>query len=91
MPLSKQRDRERKRQSRLESKNVQPKGAQLLESILSKQGIDTKGNVVRPVQPKIPIYNPYVHRPGDRVMVRQGLVETVIPEVDADGNVMSEL
>ena len=36
---------------------------------------------------KTPLYNPVVHGPGDRVMVKYGnkLVETVIPELDAGG------
>lgn len=38
--------------------------------------------------PRPPLYNPAVHRPGDRVLVRQGrsLIETIVAEVDADGN-----
>ena len=36
----------------------------------------------------IPLYNPADHKAGDRVLVRQGkrLVETIIPELDAEGN-----
>lgn len=62
MPLSKAKDRERKRLFRLESKNIQPK--------------------------VVPLYNPAVHRAGDRVLVYQGkrLIEMVIPRLDADGN-----
>ena len=38
----------------------------------------------------VPIYNPAIHKAGDRVMVRRGgrLIETVIPELDAEGNAM---
>lgn len=43
MPLSKARDRERKRLSRLESKKVQPKIA----------GLEIKGNKIIGVQPRI--------------------------------------
>lgn len=45
------------------------------------------------VIPKVtPLYNPYRHKAGDQVMVRQGkrLVEAVIPNLDADGNVIPE-
>lgn len=60
MPLSKARDRKRKRLARLENKNVQP----------------------------VPLYNPLNHKIGDRVLIQRGkrMVETVIPELDADGN-----
>lgn len=36
----------------------------------------------------IPIYNPAVHKAGDRVLVRQGkrLIESIVPEIDADGH-----
>ncbi len=39
------------------------------------------------VKPKVPLYNPQIHRAGDRVMVQKGkrLIETIIPELDADG------
>lgn len=42
------------------------------------------------VQPKL--YNPMRHRPGDRVLVQRGkrLIETVIPELDADGHPMPD-
>lgn len=35
----------------------------------------------------IPVYNSAIHKAGDRVLVPRGkrLVETVIPELDADG------
>jgi hypothetical protein len=43
-----------------------------------------------PAQPikRPPLYNPACHRPGDRVLVRQGkgLVEMVVPALDAEGN-----
>ena len=41
------------------------------------------------VQPKaVPLYNPMKHRAGDRVMIQRGnrLIETVIPDLDGDGN-----
>ncbi len=38
----------------------------------------------------LPLYNPMLHKPGDRVMVYQGkrLVPTVVPSLDADGHLM---
>ncbi len=37
--------------------------------------------------PRVPLYNPQIHRAGDRVMIQKGkrLIEMVIPELDADG------
>jgi len=45
-----------------------------------------------PVRPTVPLYNSSIHHAGDRVLVRQGkrLVETVIPQYDADGYLMYE-
>ena len=42
--------------------------------------------------PKPPLYNPSVHRPGDRVMVYRGkrLTEVVIPELDGSGQPIPE-
>lgn len=87
MPLSKQRNRERMRQSRLHGYSVQP----------SIEGLKIEGNIItgitRPVipntvQPDIPWYNPSVHRPGDVVRVKQynKVVTVTIPELDAEGN-----
>lgn len=41
-----------------------------------------------PVQSNIPVYNPYEHyEPGNKVLIRRGkrMIETVIPEIDAEG------
>ncbi len=40
----------------------------------------------------VPLYNPQIHRAGDRVMIQKGkrLIETVIPELDADGYAVYE-
>ena len=37
---------------------------------------------------KLELYNPAVNKAGDRVLVCRGkkLIETVVPELDADGN-----
>lgn len=42
---------------------------------------------------RLELYNPTVHKAGDRVLVRKGgkLVETVIPELDMDGNPIEPL
>jgi len=39
-----------------------------------------------------PLYNPSIHKPGDTVMMYKGkgLVTTIIPELDADGNVIPD-
>lgn len=41
-------------------------------------------------RPKIPLYNPYTHRPGDTVRIQQRKreVTVTIPELDADGQPM---
>lgn len=82
MPLSKKRDKERKRLIRLENQKIQPK--------IDIPGLELDGGgeirlETELVQPKL--YNPMKHRHGDRVMVQRGkqLVEVVIPELDADG------
>jgi len=55
-----------------------------------------EGNVIVGVEKdeniRPPLYNPSIHRTGDRVMVKQGnkLIETIIPELDAGGNVIPE-
>ena len=45
--------------------------------------------VVHSVDTTVPLYNPAIHRAGDRVLIRhphtRKLVETVIPHLDADG------
>jgi len=54
------------------------------------QGNRIVGLSPKSVNPVVPLYNPTIHKIGDRVMVRQGnrLIETVIPDLDADGNVI---
>ena len=91
MPLSKKRDKERKRLIRLESKEIQPKQETLrrLRELMKPNPWLEKQDV----QLNIPVYNPDGHyQVGDTVLVMRGrrLVETVIPEVDADGNAIPE-
>ena len=40
--------------------------------------------------PSLQLYNPSVHKTGDRVLVRHGkqLVEAIVPALDADGRPM---
>lgn len=44
-------------------------------------------SVQREGKASVPLYNPSIHRAGDRVLVQKGkrLIETVIPKLDADG------
>ncbi len=63
-------------------------------------GLVMEGNKIIRTAPKIastmtaqpqnalPLYNPMVHRPGDRVRVLRGnkLIAVTIPELDADGH-----
>lgn len=37
----------------------------------------------------IPVYNPFIHKPGDVVLVQKGKkwVESTVPMIDAEGNV----
>lgn len=74
----------------------------LLTERASSKGFETPGQYVKATLLKslhsgstfngysdstIPIYNPSLHKAGDRVLVRQGkkLVEQIVPELDADG------
>lgn len=96
MPLSKAKNRERMRELRLHNKQstgcVQPK----------IQGLVLKGNriigISKPVQPsvqpKVPLYNPAIHKAGDTVMMmlsktRPRIIK--IPEIDAEGNPIPEI
>ncbi len=81
MPLSKARDRERKRlvKSRLES-NLSRKLLRPGWDVFDREPGEEQCEI------EVPFYNPAKHRPGDTVIVN-GKV-TVIPELDADGNVI---
>ncbi len=110
MPLSKAKDKLRKRAERAVKRMglfVQPKQIQEMSTLsnlninspvqpnLSKEAKLAKIKQIgeqfisfKPtVQPNTPVYNPAIHRPGDKVLVRQGkrLVPTIIPNLDADG------
>ncbi len=62
---------------------------------LEVAGIRLEGNRIvkktaKSLPESVPLYNPMVHRAGDKVLVQRGkkLVETIIPELDADGQPM---
>ena len=68
---------------------VQPK--------LRAQGLKMEGNRIVGVSKgvpldRVPLYNPAIHRPGDRVRVQRGrrVIETVIPEIDGEGNAIPD-
>lgn len=80
---------------------VQPSAIERTSSKLQAAGLQIQGNRImgvsrlhnEPVQPKLPICTPANWRsftPGERVLVRRGrrMVETVVPELDGDGNPM---
>jgi hypothetical protein len=98
MPLSKERNKERMRKFRATSvqpnaeKPVQPKLVQRLVAA----GLRIEGNKISlgskqaVAQPDLPIYNPTIHRPGDKVLVKVGgrLVPMIVPVLDGDGRPM---
>ena len=53
---------------------------QLIKSIEHKS--------VQPKEEKLSIYNPAIHRAGDKVLIQQGkrLIPTIVPSIDADGH-----
>lgn len=55
-----------------------------------KRIIGVNKRIPAPIQEGIPLYNPSIHGPGDRVMVKspysKKMVLTVIPMLDDDGN-----
>ncbi len=65
-------------------------------NIGSKQGSNTLRRVIKTIEDKkvltksAPIFDPYVHKPGDRVQRGKRLIETVIPTLDADGQPIPE-
>ena len=79
---------------------VKTPGKTNLKAKLAKAGLnigkdgtlDLTQSTREPVRPEsnttVPMFNPSIHKAGDKVMVYQGkrLIETVIPELDADGH-----
>ena len=61
---------------------------------LKMEGNRILGLIKMVEKPAVPLYNPAIHRPGDRVLIKptygKRLVETVIPILDADGNSIPE-
>lgn len=107
MPLSKARDRGRKRLIRREyqwrkrgSKQGLNNGSKHhVKTHLEAQGLTLeanrivsakKGSVFPSESIRVPLYNPSVHKPGDRVLIKppysKKLIEMTIPNLDADGN-----
>ena len=77
----------RRRGSNTRSNRVGLTGSNKLDELRGLiSGIEAKPTV----QPTL--YNPAVHRPGDRVLIQQGkkFMEIVIPELDAGGSPMPE-
>ncbi len=93
MPLSKKRNRERMRAIRVQPKcnldtrpSVQPNTLDNLRQLI--KNIEHK----EPVKPNLPIYNPAIHKPGDKVLVKRGnrFIPTIVPTLDADGHPMPD-
>jgi len=74
-----------------------------VKTLLEAQGLTLEGNrivgtakqaVVSSESVTVPLYNPSVHKPGARVLVRPPYgkreIEIVIPEIDADGHPVPE-
>lgn len=96
MPLSKKRMRERKRRDR-----VKPMSNLIIRSSVKPNTLDNLRQTIKNIEGKtkapqhpsgeasVPLYNPSIHKPGDRVLVKppygNKLVEIVIPELDAGG------
>ncbi len=61
-------------------------------SLNDYQRLVTQYGVHQPTTTEPPIYNKAIHKPGDRVRVWKGkkLVETIVPELDADGHEMTD-
>ena len=97
MPLSRKRDKARKRieraldvvQPNSNLNPVQPTGSIPGLKMEGNKIVGIEAKQVGQTKPNIPLYSPYEHyESGDRVLVQRGkrMVETVIPEVDAEGN-----
>ncbi len=105
MSLSKEKNRERMRLKRVQPSvqpkpiiSVQPKPLEVVQPKLKASGLVMQGNrivgITKHVEaPKLPLYNPAIHRPGDRVLVQQGkrFIPAIVPTLDADGQFMPEL
>ena len=59
---------------------------QILKSVAQNRSEITIENPIKP----LPLYNPAIHKAGDRVLMRVGkkLIPTVVPELDAEGKVI---
>jgi len=83
----KRRDRENvKPVSILSAKHdVKPKLDELRQLV---RGIEQRYDAKPKQAESLPIYNPAIHKAGDRVLIQQGkrLIPTIVPEIDADGH-----
>ena len=76
------------------NKSVRPQTIDKLRQTI--RTIENKDRVShrQPGEASLPLYNPAIHKSGDKVLVKplygKKLVETVIPLLDADGNPMPE-
>ena len=63
---------------------------QLVATILSVESYRRLLEGYRKGNSSVNLYNPAIHKTGDRVLVRKGkrLVEMIVPEIDADGQVI---
>lgn len=103
MPLSKKQNRERMKASRATC--VQPNPVHPVRPDVQPKpetvGLKMDGHrivglikAVKEVKSDIPIYDPSIHKPGDRVLIKspysKKMQEIVIPSVDADGHSYEE-
>jgi len=96
MPLSKKRDKARKRieraldivQPNSNLNPVQPTGSIPGLIMEGNKIVGIEAKQVAQVEPGLPIYNPAIHKPGARVLMKtpRGLVGVIVPEIDAEGN-----
>lgn len=78
---------------RLDDSIVQSLQERAIKQGLSTAGEYVKAQILKGINHSVittglpPIYNKAIHKPGDRVRIRQGkgLVERIVPEVDGGG------
>jgi len=109
MPLSKKRDRARKRIERASGavqpvsnlmavQPIQPDLKAKLEKVGLKVGVDgildatglTRSPLKQAGNSNPPLYNKHIHKQGDRVRMAGSNIEVIVPELDAEGNPVSD-
>lgn len=103
MPLSKAKQRRWMQEYRQRKRGVIPSVIPKLANVVIPNrvikpipGLVIQGNrivsIKRKERPSLPLYDPTKHKAGDRVLVQspysKRLIETTIPELDADGHPM---